>query len=141
MSDRRSPHFALASTAARAPRAAASLAVAEAPLGLDAAVDADEDLERFGAVPPAKPRAGDDPGVLVEPVTLVGGGWAAAGSQPGLKAPGAGRQGDLVERLLRRAWHVEGGRPRPPQSSAFGRRSEGRSRLFAFRRDRVAGLP
>ena len=65
--------------------------VTHAPLGFDPAVDADEDVERFGAVPPAKPRAGDDPGVLVEPVALVGGGWAAVASQPGLEAPGAGR--------------------------------------------------
>jgi len=66
-------------------------AVTDGPLGLDPAVDADEDVERFGAVPPAKPRAGDDPSVLVEPVTLVGSGWAAVESQPGLEAPGAGR--------------------------------------------------
>jgi hypothetical protein len=66
-------------------------AVTDAPLGLDPAVDADEDVEGFGAVPPAKPRAGDDPGVLVQPVTLVGSGWASVKSQPGLEAPGAGR--------------------------------------------------
>src|SRR6476646_1037301 len=91
-------------------------AIADAPLGLGPAVDADEEAERFGAVPPAKPRAGDDPGVLVEPVTLVGGGRVAAAGQPGLEAPRAGRQGDLVERLLRRTWHMEGGRPRAPES-------------------------
>ena len=89
-------------------------ALADAPLGLDPAVDADEDAERLGAVPPAKPRAGDYPGVLVEPVTLVGGGWVAAVGQPGLEAPSAGWQGDLVERLLRRTWHAEGGRPWRP---------------------------
>src|SRR5262245_10362058 len=55
-------------------------AVANAPTGLDAAVDADEEPERFGAMPPAEARAGDDPGVLVEPVALVGCGRAAAGS-------------------------------------------------------------
>src|SRR5216110_464054 len=86
-------------------------AVADAPPGLDPAVDADEDAERLGAGPPAKPRAGNDPGVLIQPVTLIGGGRAAAASQPGLEALHAGRQGDLVERLLRRAWCVEGGRP------------------------------
>jgi hypothetical protein len=91
-------------------------AVAEAPLGLDPPVGADEDAERFGAVPPAKPRTGDYPGVLVEPVTLVGGGRVAAAGQPGHEAPGAGGQGDLVERLLRRTWHMEGGPPRPPES-------------------------
>src|SRR5215212_9084896 len=85
-------------------------AVADAPLRLDAAVDADEDAERFSAVPPAEVRAGDDPGVLVEPVTLVGGRCAAARRQPGVEAPGAGGQGDLVERLGRRARHVECGR-------------------------------
>jgi len=48
-------------------------------------------LQGLGAVPPAELGAGDDPGVLVEPVALVGGGWAAVASQPGLEAPGAGR--------------------------------------------------
>jgi hypothetical protein len=91
-------------------------AVADTPLGLDPAVDADKDVERFSPVPPAKPRAGDDPGVLVEPVALVGRGWAAVASQPGLEVPRAGRQRYLVERLFRRPWHVEGGRPRPAES-------------------------
>src|SRR5215213_2222810 len=63
-------------------------AVADAPLGLDAAVDADDDAERFGAVPPAEVRASDDPGVLVPPVTLVGGRRAASRRQPGVEAPG-----------------------------------------------------
>src|SRR4029453_289290 len=53
-------------------------AIADAPAGLDAAVDADEGADCFGAVPPADPRPGDDPGVLVEPVTQVGGRGAAA---------------------------------------------------------------
>ena len=77
-------------------------------MGLDAAIDADEDPERFGAVPPAELRARDDPGVLVEPVMLVGGDRAAARRQPGVESAGTDGEGDLVERLLRGALHVEG---------------------------------
>jgi hypothetical protein len=49
-------------------------------------------------------------------MALVGGGGAAGRGQPGIEAPGAGREGDLVERLLRRARDVEGGRSRWSES-------------------------
>jgi hypothetical protein len=91
-------------------------AVADAPPGFDAAVDVDEEPERFNAAPPAEARACDDPGVLVEPVALVGCGRSAVGGQPGVEASCTDRQGDLVERLRGSTGHVEGRRARRPES-------------------------
>ena len=57
-------------------------------------------------MPPAELGAGDDPGVLVEPALDVRARLRALG-EPGLEVPGAGRERDLVERLLRRAGELK----------------------------------
>ena len=74
-------------------------------------VDGDECLKRLGSVPPAELRAGDDPGVLVEPVAHVRAGLRAV-VDPALELECAGRQRDLVERLPGRAGERERGRAR-----------------------------
>ena len=84
---------------------------ADPPLPLDLLVDGDQGLERLRAVPPAELRAGDDPRVLVEPVAHVRAGLRAVGD-PALEGERAGRQRDLVERLLGRAGRRERGRAR-----------------------------
>jgi hypothetical protein len=117
-------------------------AVADAPSGLDVAVDADEQPERFGAVPPAEPRSGDDPGVLVEPVALVGPGRAAAGSQPGVEASRTDGEGDLVERLRGGAGDSERGWSGRPErfgpDGASRTRASSRPSTGARRRPGVA---
>ena len=67
----RASHFDLDCTSLRARLRVQCALRADAPELLGAAVDGDERRERLGAVPPAELRAGDDPGVLVEPVRDV----------------------------------------------------------------------
>jgi hypothetical protein len=116
-------------------------AVADVPPGFDAAVDVDEKPERFSAAPPAEARACDDPGVLVEPVALVGRGRFAVGCQPGVEASCTDGEGDLVERLRGSTGHVEGrGAGRPKSLGADGAPRTGTSTRASAEARRPSGV-
>src|SRR5829696_5153040 len=83
--------------------------LAQAPHLLYAPVDLDQRPQSVVAVGPAEPGAGDDPGVLVEPVVDPGPGAAGVLLDPGRELLRPVAEEDLVERLRRRAGNREGG--------------------------------
>ena len=86
-------------------------------------VGGDQQAQRPGAVPPALPGAGDDPGVLVEPVLHVRVGRLRVPASHAEVAR-AGGQRELVERLGLRAGERERGlRPRFAAASPSRRAS------------------
>src|SRR5262249_42176485 len=81
--------------------------VPDAPEPLDLPVDGDQLQEGVVSVPPAKTGAGDDPGLLVEPVPDVAFRRRGARADPAAEQSGALSEGNLVEGLLRRSGEFE----------------------------------
>src|SRR5204862_8306159 len=72
----------------------------DSPLGLDTVAYEEQNAKGGCFVPPAEPRARDDPGLLVEPLAFVHRRRATGRRQPSAQPPRASRQRDLAQRLL-----------------------------------------